>query len=546
VVVDEDEQARDELLSRYAAGYDIVRWSSAAEAVAGLDDLSDRGTEVALVLVAIPGPADASELLAHADRRYPSCKRAFLVDFGAWGSPDAAAEIRRGIATGIADYYAIRPWCRDDEQFHRTITDMLYEYSRLNPTARPREFAVIAEPWQPEGHELLQLLSRNGIPHVHYEPDAPEAHALLDPHGGGVLLPAVVTPQGRLLERPTARDLARQYGVSTELPERSDFDLVVVGAGPAGLAAAISAAAEGLSVMVIEGRAIGGQASTSSRIRNYLGFSRGVTGAELAQRAYQQAWALGVEFLHMNEATGLGSEGDQHVVTLRDGGTVRASAVLLAMGVTYRRHEAPGIETLLGRGVYYGASVSEARSLRGAEVFVVGGGNSAGQAALHMARSARTVTIVTRKRTLGATMSRYLRDEIDATRNIVVRQECILLDGGGDARLEWLVLREGDEEERLDADAVFMFIGGVPRTGWLPGHIRRDESGYVITGEAGHEDDEPGSSTMFETSVPGVFAVGDVRSGSVKRIASAVGEGSVVVPHLMAHVARVAAGREGR
>jgi thioredoxin reductase (NADPH) len=304
------------------------------------------------------------------------------------------------------------------------------------------------------------------------------------------------------------------------------------------LAAAISAASEGLSVLVIEREGIGGQASSSSRIRNYLGFSRGVSGAELAQRAYQQAWAFGVEFVHMSDVTGMRELYGRYELDIGGHPSVIGCAVLLAMGVSYRRIGVPAIEELLGRGVYYGASVAEARSLAGADVHVIGGGNSAGQAALHLARSARHVTIVTRKPTLGSTMSSYLRQEIEGVGNISTKFSCTLVDGGGDDHLRWVELRDAaGRTERVPSDAVFLFIGGVPRTEWLPSFIDRDPSGYVLTGN-----DLPASAsdrvrTMFETSAPGVFAVGDVRAGSVKRVASAVGEGSIVVPHVTSHVA---------
>jgi thioredoxin reductase (NADPH) len=529
-------------LRRYEHDYDVRGLGDPVEAEALLRELEAAGVPLALVLVALPGTPDPAGLLGAATSGHPASKRAYLVEFGAWGEPDVAAEIQRGIASGDADYYVLRPWRPGDEAFHRAVTELLYEHARTNPTAEPRQFVVLADQWCALGHEVRQVLGRNGIPHVHYEPTASIADELLAGRRLGPGEVAVVTPHGELLVDPGAADLARQYGVTIELADRREFDLVVVGAGPGGLAAAISAAAEGLSVLVVERAGIGGQASSSSRIRNYPGFARGISGAELAQRAYQQAWAFGVEFLHMREVTGLTPVDGGYELEISDCPTVRAAAVLLAMGVAYRRLDVPTVEAFLDKGVYYGASVAEARLAPDSEVVVVGGGNSAGQAALHLARGGRSVTIVTRKPTLGSTMSQYLRHEIDNVASIRLRTRCTVVDGGGGDHLEWLVLRDDDGEAQVPVDAAFLFIGGEARTGWLPDLVRRDPGGFVLTGsDVGSSGSAP---VPFETSAPGVFAIGDVRAGSVKRVASAVGEGSVVVPHITAHVAS-AASRHG-
>ncbi|HEX6310633.1 MAG TPA: FAD-dependent oxidoreductase [Acidimicrobiia bacterium] len=538
VAVDSDSDARAciqaELTRRYGSDFQIVCRERRDDTELELTRLRDAGVSVALVLAASPGGA---ELLSEAARLHPDSKRALLVEFGAWGDPEIASEIRSAIASGCADYYVLKPSRHADALFHRSVSEFLHEHSRANPSAEPREFVVIAPRWSPRGHEIRRLLAGNGIPHVFYEAGSPGARRLLDERD---LIaheePVVITVRGDVLVDPTDAELARNYGVTTALEGRSEFDLVVVGAGPAGLAAAISAAAEGLSVLVVECAGIGGQASSSSRIRNYPGFSRGVSGAELAQRAYQQAWAFGVEFLHMREVTGLREEGGRYVVEVPNEPDITAAAVVLAVGVAYRRSEIPGIEALLGRGVYYGASVSEAGSVAGGDVFVIGGGNSAGQAALHLARSAAHVTLTTRRSSLADTMSQYLRDEIAGVENITVRTGCSIVDGGGDQHLEWIeVCGDDGTTQRVGADAVFLFIGGVPRTQWLPSTIARDDAGYVLTGND--------AATLFETSLPGVFAVGDVRAHSVKRVASAVGEGSIVVPYVLARVAAVAAAR---
>jgi thioredoxin reductase (NADPH) len=539
-----------ELARRYHDDYEVVEQADPDGAAALLRSLHDTGTPVALVLAAA-GPTRGAELLALAGRLHPASKRALLIDFAAWGDPAIADEVRTAIAQGHADYYVLKPWRHGDELFHRTVSEFLHEYARSNTAAELREFAVVAHPWSARGHELRRLLARNGIPHVFYEAGSAEARAILADGGRSGLTaeeaPIVRTARGDLLVDPSDAELAHHYGVTTVLTAR-DFDLVVIGAGPSGLAASISAAADGLSVLVIERESIGGQANMSTRIRNYPGFSRGVTGAELAQRAYQQAWAFGVEFLHMREVTGLEPAAGRWSIRIADEADATAAAVLLAMGVAYRRVDAPTLDSLIGRGVSYGASLADARAFAGKDVVVVGGGNSAGQAAVHLARWASHVTIATRGPELSRTMSHYLRREIDTLPNVAVQCGATLVDGGGDGHLEWLLFHDAaGAERRVAADAVFLFLGGVPRTSWLPNEVARDGAGYVLTGTdvpaATAPGGQGGGPAMFETSAPGVYAVGDVRAGSVKRVASAVGEGSVVVPWIVRHIERVASAR---
>jgi thioredoxin reductase (NADPH) len=311
------------------------------------------------------------------------------------------------------------------------------------------------------------------------------------------------------------------YQVPIELGHRDEFDVVIVGAGPAGLAAAVYASSEGLRALVVERGSIGGQSTSSARIRNYLGFSRGVTGAELAQRAYQQAWVFGTEFLLLREVGRLSRRNDRYVVTISGATEVEARSVVLATGVRYRQLAIPGLDRLLGSGVYYGASRSDAQLYTGGKVFVVGGANSAGQAAVLLSRYASQVTLVVRGPALAATMSRYLIDEIESIDNVDVLYSTQVVDAGGESKLEQLTLRSEDGTERVvSADALFLLIGAEPHTEWLPDDVERDPRGFVVTGGGDH---------MFETTAPGIFAIGDVRSGSVKRVASAVGEGSVVI-----------------
>jgi len=526
-----------ELERRYDRDYRIFFSTSAREAVEQLERMQQAGDRVALVLAdqwmpELTGP----ELLALVPDLHPQAKRALLVGWGDWGDEPTADAIRAAMALGRIDYYALKPWKSPDEYFHRTVSEFLHEWSRADASV-PQEVNVVADPWSPRAHEIRNLLTRNGVPHVFHPNNSPDGEAVLRQAGqAGTTKPVVVMLDGRTFVDPSNAELARGYGAMTELEGRREFDVVIVGAGPAGLAAAVYASSEGLRALVVECESIGGQAGSSSRIRNYLGFARGVSGAELAQRAYQQAWVFGTTFLLMRDVTGLRTEDDDHVLTISDGSEVRARSVVLATGVTYRRLDIPDLERLHGSGVFYGSSPSEAPRFTGGQVCVVGGGNSAGQAAVHLSRYAERVTMVVRAPTLASSMSQYLRDEIDAIPCIDVRVSTQVVDGEGESRLERLTLRTAaGDTTTVPADALFLLIGASPHTEWLPPEVARDEQGYVVTGPdvAG---DHAGTGwrlerppLMFETTVPGVFAVGDVRAQSVKRVASAVGEGSVVI-----------------
>ena len=340
-------------------------------------------------------------------------------------------------------------------------------------------------------------------------------------------------PDGKVLEDPSDADVARAAGTTVD-PEGDQYDLVIVGGGPAGLSAGVYGASEGLRTLVIDSGGLGGQATSSSSIRNYLGFPRGVSGGDLARRAYEQAWVFGARFAFMQRVTDLRRERDTTVVALANGGLVVGRAVVLATGASYRRLGVAALEALRGAGVFYGAAASEAPLVAGEEVYVVGGANSAGQAALHLAHYARRVTLVVRAATLDAGMSHYLVRQIEATPNVEVRTGTEVVDGGGDGWLEHLVLRDrvDGKEETVNADALFLMIGARPHTEWLPPTVERDPSGFVMTGPDLSADAlrALGRRPMaLETSVPGVLAVGDVRHGSVKRVASAVGEGSIAI-----------------
>jgi thioredoxin reductase (NADPH) len=377
------------------------------------------------------------------------------------------------------------------------------------------------------------VLGRCAIPHSFCLADSGDGRALVAEAGEGAKLPLVVFPDGTVLTDPSNAELAAAAG-SPVNPERMDFDLVIVGAGPAGLSAAVYGASEGFSTLVVDEGGLGGQATSSSLIRNYLGFPRGVSGRRLARGAYEQAWVFGANFSFMQRATGLRREHDGLFLYLSDCDRVRTRAVLLATGASYRRLGVPELEALNGAGVFYGGPASEAPAMAGQDVYVVGGANSAGQVALNLARYARRVTLVARAQSLAAGMSHYLLRQVEATPNLEVRLGTEIVGGGGDGWLEHLVLRDcaNGGQETVDAGGLFLMIGSRPRTDWLPAEVERDARGFVLTG-ADLRDDQAWpldrSRFLLETSMPGVFAAGDVRHGSVKRVASAVGEGSVAI-----------------
>ena len=511
-------------LDRYADDYRIECGSSLDEALEKLERMREAGDRVAVVLAGRgEGELQAEDLLERVNRLHPHAKRGLLIEFGAWGDEETASAIRRSMALGHIDYYVLKPWNPPDELFHRTVSEFLHEWRRAHGTGR-RELTVVADQYSPRGFELRNLLARNGVPHAFHTRDSEEGRRLLRVCGREESSePVVLLPDDSFLVDPTNQELAEKgYRVRTSIEAGSGvFDVAVVGAGPAGLAAAVYASSEGLRALVVERTSIGGQAGASARIRNYLGFQRGVAGGELATRAYQQAWVFGTTFLLMREVVGLRATEGGYVLEISDGTELEARSVVLAMGVTYRRLGIPALEDFDGVGVFYGFSSSDAQPFAGGRVFIVGAGNSGGQAAVHATRFAQEVTLLCRRKSLEDNMSQYLIEEVEAA-GVHVRLETSIVGAEGEGRLEGLVLRIGATggRESVPADAVFVLIGAQPHTEWLPGEIERDERGFVLTGGGEH---------MFETTAPGVFAIGDVRSGSVKRVASAVGEGSVVI-----------------
>jgi thioredoxin reductase (NADPH) len=536
------------LRRRYGVEYRVICETSAMWGMKRLRDLRAAGEEVALILADQWMPdITGAEFLARASQLFPTAKRAVLVE---WGDRRTQEPVLRAMTLGHIDYYVNKPERPGDEYFQRMIAEFIYDWAKAH---RPifAEIRVVGEQWSARSHELKDILNRNGVLHEFHAADTEAGREILARFGKtSARFPVVVLYDGQVLEDPSNAELADAFGVNRE-PDRRNFDLVIVGAGPAGLAAAVYGASEGLGTLVLEGVAIGGQAGTSSLIRNYLGFPWGVAGAELARRATEQAWWFGAVFRFMRNATALRSDGRDLTLTLSDGAEVTSRAVVVATGVSYRRLGVPGLEELVGTGVFYGAAVSEAQAMKDEEVYVVGGANSAGQAAVHLSEYASRVTLLVRGRSLSTSMSDYLIKEIEAAQNIQVRFGTQVIDGGGEGRLEHLVLKDlaSGLTETVPAAALFVLIGAEPRTEWLPEEIVRDQRGYIVTGPDLFQDGEPprgwplGRPPLpMETSMPGVFAAGDIRYGSVKRVASAVGAGAIAIQSIHEHFVKARLG----
>src|SRR5215213_832326 len=545
LAVDDDPNAlgriEHELRQRYVSYYRVACEDSPEAGMRTLRELRAAGEDVAVVLADqwMPGMTGV-EFLTHTRQLYPGAKRALLFERG---NRTTREPILQGMALGQIDYYVPKPERAPDEEFHRCLTQFLDEWAREH---RPASVAVqiVGDPWAARSHELRDLLGRSGIPQAFAAADSKEGQELLARmEKTSAQLPVVVVFDRLALVDPSnaemadAFELISPFGLNT-LPDVRNFDLVIVGAGPAGLAAAVYGASEGLRTVVVERETFGGQAGTSSLIRNYLGFSRGVSGSELAWQAYQQAWLFGASFRLARQATALHQRGERLVVSLSDGTEVAGRMVIVTTGVSYRRLGVPTLEALQGAGVLYGAAVTEAQGMKGQEVYVVGGGNSAGQAARHLSKHAKHVTLLARGESLASSMSQYLIEELEATENIQVRLNTQVVNGGGQGRLEHLVLKDraSKRTETLPAAALFVLIGARPHTRWLPEEVMRNERGYIFTGNDLLRDGSPPEGwplerapMLLETSVPGVFAAGDVRCGSVKRVASAVGEGAIAI-----------------
>jgi len=552
LAVDADSALGDierELRSRYEGDYRVICTSSPDEALATLTRLSDAGEEVALVLVGqgLSEPT-GGELFERVRQLHPHARRGLLVAWGEWGHRPTAEAIFDSMALGRIDYYVLKPAVSPDELFHQAICSFLLEWTQARRIA-PHTIRVVGEDWAGRAHELRDALQRCAIPHAFYLSGSTEGRSVLAKAGPGAKLPLMILPDGQVLSDPTNREIAYATGSSID-PERDEFDVVIVGAGPAGLSAAVYGASEGLDTLVVDEGGIGGQATSSSLIRNYLGFPRGISGSRLAQQCYQQAWVFGANFAFMHAVTGLSRLGDRLLVTLSDDRRVSARAVILATGAAYRRLGVPALEALSGAGVFYTSPATEAHAMAGKDAYIVGGANSAGQAALHLADYARRVTLLVRAESLGAGMSHYLVHELEGTPNVEVRVDTEPVGGGGDGRLQYLELRKcaTGEHERVAADGLFVLIGARPRTDWLPEEIARDRQGFLLTGADLADDHRwplERRPSLLETSMPGIFASGDVRHGSVKRVASAVGEGSIAIQlvHSLFAADRLEAGR---
>jgi thioredoxin reductase (NADPH) len=536
LVVDDDATARAALLEavdrRYGHDYDVTAEGSGAEAMARLQELHDDGRLVALIVADhhMPGQTGA-QLLAASRRTHPTAQRLLLTDWADFSTVDDTVQ---ALTVGEIDTWVARPFGPADEEFHTVVTSALARWTHEADRAGVA-LTIVGDPWEAMAGALRDAFARLLLPFTFRDSGSPEGKALLDAAGVSGPLPVVILADGRALAQPSQADIALALGVQGTIGDQR-VDVAVIGAGPAGLAAAVYGASEGLSVTVIESTAIGGQASSSPMMRNYLGFPAGVTGGELTARAYQQAVTFGVRFVFGRTAIALRSEGDDRVVTFDDGSELRAGDVVVATGVSYRRMGIDRLEALVGRGVFYGSGTSEARALAGRRVFVVGGANSAGSASIHLARHAAQVTLLVRGGTLADTMSDYLIREIDNADNVDVRLQTEIVDVRGDLGLEGLVLRDRSSgaTEEVPAGAVFILIGAAPHTSWLPADILRDDHGFILTGV---QRPDPSDGLGLATTMPGVFAAGDVRSNPVKRVAAAVGDGSTAIRQI--HEARL-------
>jgi thioredoxin reductase (NADPH) len=525
--------ARD-LERRFGADYRVIAVADATSGLASLQSLLDAGDEVAIVISAPQLPEMTGvRFLDRADDLHPGARRGLLVAPGPAGMTDS---IRHAMLLGHLDFQIAAPWDSPEEWLYPTITDALSAWTTLH---HPRYEAVtiVDHQWSPRGYELRDLLERSGVPYGFYAVDSPHgAELLAQHHVGSERLPIAFHRDGKVLVDPSNEALANVLGVATE-PPTGRVDVSIIGAGPAGLAASVYGASEGLRTVVMEAGALGGQAAASSLILNYLGFPRGLSGSELTSRAYYQALLLGAHFVFIRRATRLETRDGVHILTFDDGAALESRTVFVASGIAPRRLGIPTLEALIGRGVFYGATGAEAPALRGEEVCVVGGGNSAGQATLHLAEYAGRVTLLIRGDSLESGMADYLVQRIRETANIVVRLNTQVVDGIGERRLRGLELREGSsgERERVPASALFVEIGGEPQTGWLPDAVARGERGSILTGRNLRADQGATVWTLdraplpLETSLPGVFAAGDVRRGAANRVASAVGDGAVAI-----------------
>ncbi|HEX6481136.1 MAG TPA: FAD-dependent oxidoreductase [Ktedonobacteraceae bacterium] len=536
VLVDDIPQDRrkleNDLEKKYSDNFRVIEADSGQQAFNQLKQMSLHKEPVALLLVDEQMPEmNGSEFLKAAQDLYPKAKRVLLITY-----LDTHAAIQ-AINSGEIDYYLMKPWDPPDQRLYPALDDLLAEWLVSPPSLA--ELRVIDHRWSPRRHEIGDFLARNQVPYSWLDVEnSNEAKYMLAQLGlDDEELPVVIFPDGSYLVNPNDMQIAEKINLKTQA-EKPFYDLIIIGSGPAGLAAGVYGASEGLCTLLVEQEAPGGQAGTSSRIENYLGFPAGLSGGELARRAVTQAERFGAEIVSPQKAVGVKVDGQYRCVDLADGSELRCHALLLACGVSYRRLDVPGIEALTGAGVYYGSSIAEAMSCGNEDVYIIGGANSAGQAAIYFAKYARRVIMLVRDESLSKDMSKYLIDRIENTDNIEVKTCTRVVAAQGKNHLESITIvnDKTHEEKTVPATSLFIFIGAEPHTNWLNGVVKGDEKGFILTGpdlmHEGHlpqdwsSDREP---FFLETSVPGIFAAGDVRHGSIKRVASSVGEGAMAV-----------------
>ncbi|MEZ5058312.1 MAG: FAD-dependent oxidoreductase [Saprospiraceae bacterium] len=545
--VDDDPQVlrsiKSDLRNQYKTEYRIISTTSAHEALESVETLKKQGEEIALFLSDQRMPEMLGvDFLEKAKVFYPEAKRVLLT---AYSDTEAAIKAINDVQL---DYYLMKPWDPPVERLYPVMNDLLDEWlSSFKPPFQG--IKVLGYPYSPKSHALKDFLAGNLIPYLWADVQSdPIAKELLDLHGiESKDLPAVVLEDGTWLANPDVQELANKIGLQTTAKSEM-YDVVIIGAGPAGLAAGVYGGSEGLKSLMIEKRAPGGQAGTSSRIENYLGFPKGLSGSELTRRAVSQATRFGIEFLSPQEVLDIKVDGNYKILTLKGGATVLTKSLIIATGVDYRKLPAEGAERFTGAGVYYGAAITEAATCKEKEVYIVGGGNSAGQGAVYLSQFAKKVTILIRKPDLTATMSSYLIDQINEIDNIEVKGRSEIVKVCGGEHLEELHIKNLDTEEVAinKADVLFIFIGAKPATEWLPDNLLKDEKGFLLTGRdlVQHEnfsriwklEREP---FLLETCQPGIFAAGDVRSGAMNRVASAVGEGAMAIKFTHEYLATI-------
>jgi len=536
MLVDDEPQTltalSDAFVRRYGRDYEVVSHRSATAALKDLDRVKSEGGEAALVMADLRMPEmPGSEFLKRAHDIHPGAQRALLVE---WTDRTASPTILQSCASGQIDNYLHRPWFPPEIYLYPMVNQFLADWTRAHGP-RMELVRVVGEHPSPRAYEIRDLLDRIRVPHGFYVAESGPGQELLQRAGvDGSRLPVLILVDGHALVDPSNKEILDALGADSA--QKRTCDVAIVGAGPAGLAVAVYTSSEGLDTLVVEREAVGGQAGTSSLIRNYLGFATGISGAELAQRAYQQAWLFGTKYVFAREVLGLRARGTDRILTLSDGTAVTARVVVIASGAAYRRLASPGLHRFVGAGIFYTTTGGYTEWLRNKDIFVAGGGNSAGQAVVHLSQSARRVTLLVRGGALDG-MSDYLVQEIRRRPNVEVRLRTEVVDGEGEGALERIVLLDHarGKRETVPAEMLFVLIGAQPHTEWLAGTVLRDSDGFIMTGRHVRSgatwriEREP---TRFETSMPGVLAVGDVRLGSVKRVASAVGEGAAAVSEI--------------